>query len=521
MKLKSALIFLGLAIVSVGWFVILIPWNLMPDPDAIYHAVMANLIWNSGPVRQFPWLDLTSLGKHFADQHYLFHVLESPFVHYFGLLTGSRISSIVFATFCVLTVALVFKLLELKPFWFWTLVLFACQPFNSRLVQGKASPLAITLWFIGLAVASQTLVSEKKKQKFSFLILFIVSVLFTLSHGGWIMLPICLIAYFVGHALYCLAIDDVKPPYTKYASLFGWAVAGNLVGLILHPGRSQLMQLLWTQIVQIAIATPYQLHMGMEWAPASFVDAVGVFSLPGVVLLLCLLGFIFSAYSLNKKFVANSLAFGVVMAILFAMTLKSLRFAEYLQPVLVLWTAGLASLIDWKKLWQKLSMSPGRFGKHFLPIVVGICIAGVTLGSLSQAYANLHDAKIFKDTQYAIPMRAISKVAQPGDRVFHAQWDEFPTLWMHDTRLKYISGLDPTFLYVASGTLALDYADLAFNPEHFTNDQIYNIISQRMGAKFIMIDPVRWATFSARIASDSRYKKLAEGDEGIAYLIVR
>src|SRR3990167_10191765 len=70
---------------SLLWFLVQTPWGRFPDPDAFYHAPLANLMLDRGALHAFPWLDMTSLGSNFADHHYLYHLILGPAIAAFDL----------------------------------------------------------------------------------------------------------------------------------------------------------------------------------------------------------------------------------------------------------------------------------------------------------------------------------------------------------------------------------------------------------------------------------------------------
>ena len=87
-----------LAIFSIS-FVVLLVLQAAPvfaDPDSFYHAKMALLIRDQGVIHTFPWLDLTVLGQHYTDQHFLYHVLLIPFVTWFPPLVGLKLATVFF-----------------------------------------------------------------------------------------------------------------------------------------------------------------------------------------------------------------------------------------------------------------------------------------------------------------------------------------------------------------------------------------------------------------------------------------
>ena len=624
MKLKTLGIFVALTVGFAAWFAMLMPWDRLPDPDAFYHAKMSLLTWQSGTVKHFPWLDLTALGKNFADQHYLFHVLQSPFVVFWGLYNGSRISSLLFAIVALLAISFVFYKLRLKPFWAWPALLAITDPFSTRMILGKASPLAIAVFFVAIGCL---LLDDTDSKSIRFiksirlqprpnlknltnlinlknLLIFVCGLIFALLHGGWIMLIGGVAAILVGRILFDVALDNrgffASVRRARWSNLFA-VISGIAVGLALHPGRAELFQLLWIQVFKIGVLTPNNLAMGMEWNAADLGGGVGAFSIFGVILLLCVVGLLFarksslrvsakqsmdcrtssdSARNDNSDFVDCEvppcqrglggfpfirpiIILGPLVAALFALTIKSVRFAEYFQPILALWTAYLAQMVDWENIFEKLKLNAGgedrssnvearmsnvgitdngsritdhgsqqettppyyikrlikSFSDNLLPATVAICSVAIIFNHVWSSYTSLHFISRFMDDQFRTPMQAISAQAQPGDRVYHASWDEFPVLFAQDANLRYVSGLDPTFLYEASSTMALEYQDFAFKAASSTPDALWNFVHVKLDAKYLMIDDYRWQDLAGLIEKDARYQKLAEGEGGVAYKV--
>ena len=71
------------------------------DFDGYYHIKWSRLLWEglrAGHLPQFKWLPLTSLNSdHYADQHFLFHLLLIPFTWFGDLTAGAKISAVLFA----------------------------------------------------------------------------------------------------------------------------------------------------------------------------------------------------------------------------------------------------------------------------------------------------------------------------------------------------------------------------------------------------------------------------------------
>ncbi len=572
--MKTKLIFLALSIFFISWFSIITPSSRFPDPDAFYHITAAKLISEQGPLVDFPWLDLTTLGSHFADQHFLFHVLQIPFLKISDPLAASRISSIFFAALCLLGISFVFYKLKIKLWWLWPIFLTLTQPFTTRLIQGKASPLAILFWFVGVGTVLYILRSGVGREpcvrpvltptaelnnsnqstgdhkdtplrcvfaiRYPLFAISIVSFLFTLTHGGWILLPVSIILIILGDLIskkiikktisqHLLNKEDgrIYQITARYLSPFFASISGCLIGLLAHPNRSEIFSFLKVQLFDVAVATPRILRLGTEWNASNIENIISMFGVFGIIILLISLSHILTDNKTKKDVELE--AFGTrrmivillpLLVLLFAASIKNLRFTEYFQPILALITAYFSQTINWKDLFNKLKLQDTRYKilDTLVPFVIIFAMAMIIVQHIVSAYSATHYAKRFFANQYQIPMDAITEIAKPGDRVYNSMWDEFPILFFHNQNLRYISGLDPTFLYKSSSTLALDYQDLVFNSSS-TQEEAYSLIHDRLQSDFILIDNERWPHLADIIASDHRYTFLAEGDGGVAYKV--
>lgn len=123
------------------------------------------------------------------------------------------------------------------------------------------------------------------------------------------------------------------------------------------------------------------------------------------------------------------------------------------------------------------------------------------------------------DDVFREAMAPISAAAHPGDRVFHSDWDEFPMLFNIDDRLRYVSGLDPTFLYEASSSLSNAYRDVTWKTASATQAEAWSLIHDRLDAKFILVAKSDHAAVADLLETDPRYHRLAETDDAVSFSV--
>jgi hypothetical protein len=455
---RVSLVFL----LAAAWFAFFQPWGAFADPDAFYHAKIASLMLAQGPLQAFPWLDLTAFAQPFADHHFLFHAMLLPFVKIFGMFSGTQIAAIIFAAAFIAVFDAVLRRLAFQHAWLWTFLVATSASMIVRLSLAKASPIALIWFVLGLYA-----VAKRKR-----LLAFLIGVGFALSHGGWIILLVCQAMFAFGEMIFLRFVEarswrEALLPPSASAALC--TAAGTVVGTMLHPNFPENVQFLWVQVVQIGLGTPLdRVTLGGEWFPPSVRDvlvSVGPLLVASGFILFGLLFAIRKPLDLSRAKLAIALSFPV--AGLLALTFKSFRAIEYLVPALAMWLASLWTLadvslwrIEFRRAWEQTMRPLGKYGRRILSYLMVALIAEMFLHDARWAWKELHDNPQPFDGVTAA-MQPISREANPGDRVYHSGWDFFPPLFAADDRLRYIVGLDPTFLLASHPDLSDAYRDLS------------------------------------------------------------
>ncbi|MEO5927713.1 MAG: hypothetical protein ABIO72_03250 [Patescibacteria group bacterium] len=497
---------LGVFLLSLAVCAAFISWSAFPDPDSFYHAKASLLVWQHGPIHSFPWLDLTTLGTNYMDQHFLFHVFEAPFVGLLGLHLGARIVAILLAAICLTTIFLLLRWLKIRYAGAWMLLLMVSSPFMVRLLLAKASPIAITLFVLGLAAAW-------KRKPF---LVALIGFLFALTHGGWVYLIGSIFLMGVGDALYRWVMEEQWK--LSYIASSVAVCVGVAFGLLIHPNFPQDISLLWIQIVKIGLQTPFNhVILGSEWLPV----APG-WMLSGLALWLIALGggiaamFMARRDPFDREAARGTIVFAFPVAALLALTFKSRRSVEYLVPAIALWVPWIWNMVDLKKLRDVFKETLPKALYVRTPYILALVIGALAVKNIQNAYLTLHD-DVYPDAVYADAFSAISSRANIGDRVFHSDWDEFPMLWSLDDRLKYVVGLDPTFLYEASSTLSDAYRDVTWGQTTTTPAMVWSVVHDRLGARFVFIDKRDHTKLYNAVKEDERYELLRDTDQAATF----
>jgi hypothetical protein len=413
--------------------------GVFPDPDSFYHLKMAELIAARGPIRDFLWMPFTTLAKNFADQHFLYHVALIPFVKIFGGLRGMKIATAVFAAAAVAAVSFVLRRLGARSAPLFALALAVMNPFVFRVNLAKASAPGIILLVLGMYFAVKRLPVP----------LFIVAFIYVWTHGGW---PALL---GLGAVAIVIASWDKGPRATFRALCVPMAAlwGGIVAGLVVNPFFPNNLKFYWEQIVQIAVVN-YQakIGVGQEWYPYNPTDLIS-----GLSLLFMLMFVAIALWPFVKGKVRRpALAYSVGAFAFLLLTLRSRRHVEYFVPLAVMAAA----------LWIEpaLSAAAKNFWKKHLLVA-----AFLTLGLVSMfgafAVSDLRGDKKDLGNGYALDLYKgeaewLKANVPAGEVIVHADWDDFPPLFLEDDAHRYIMGLDPTFLYSADPVLYKKYVDL-------------------------------------------------------------
>lgn len=451
------------------------------DPDAFYHAKVSSLLWLHGPLHAFPWLDLTLVGQAYADLHFLFHAWVAPFTAVFGLMDGLRVASLCLVLLLGIVFAGSLYWLNLRFVWIWSAVLLLMPPLFVRFSLGKASALAVLWLLFGICAAL-------KRRPWA---IALAVGGFGLSHGAWVLLVLCVVYIGVMEAFFTGQL--FPSPLSFWArirgqmGLFAAAMGGGMVAIFFHPNFPENIRFTWVQLVTIGLGTPTaRVVMGKEWASP---DVAGMLSACAPVLLLVALACLVVLHTkphFSLERMVQILGVTSLLGVFVACAFLSVRSLEYVLPVAVLLLAFVFSGLDIGRFCQE-QRKLALFGFALFFLVIGFQNGRALHRLWQSAYA---------DTLYVSALHAIRAAgAKDGERVFHPFFDRFPLLFAQDDGLRYVTGLDPTFLLVTDPALS-DRIDLSIrHPERFASQDIAWML-QRTDSRFVFLAKVgpymRW-----------------------------
>jgi hypothetical protein len=422
--------------------------NAIIGIDGYYHIKMALLMREQGWKLLFPvhftWLPTTILNPaEFTDHHLLFHLLLVPFT--FGdLILGAKIAAVIFASASLLVMYQLMAENRVRAPLVWLVIaLGAAGPMLYRLSMTRRQSLTLLLLMLTL------LVSFRRKARWLLPIAFLFSWLFD---GFPLLLGVC------GAAFLGLWWERRRPDW----GLVIYPTVGVVLGNVIHPyfPNNILFSYLHMlpKVFQLLGLTQgdTEIQVGNEWYPYS---PDFMWESSWLALIMVPLGFIpiLLDVRLSKLRRVDGLviATGIIAVTFLVLYARSRRWVEA-EPAF----AALFCAVSWSRALPERVTVP--LAKLITPRRELVVSALAFLLVLPQLYMAINDARDDVSTtrdssRYRAATAWLIANTPEGSRVFHTDWDDFPELFFWDTHNTYLNGLDPTYMYLESGPLYLQW----------------------------------------------------------------
>ncbi len=486
-----------------GFFVIVLLMTILQfstqaiccgDWDGYYHIKWSSLLWENFKqgkwLPEFVWLPLTVLNaQDYADHHFLFHLLQIPFLWFFEPVMAAKIAAVFYGSLAIFSVYWLMFRYEVDYLLLWLAALLTCaSSFLFRINMAKAPPLTIIYTIIGIYLLFE--------RKYVWLLPLMFAFVWTYS-----LFPLLLFAAFFWTLI--VAWNERRFEWRPLA----YTVGGMLLGNLINPYFPQNLYLFWEHfITKVKVGSDFAVSVGGEWYPYSGQELLMNFP---IALAAMLVGYILFAPK-NGKLPEKSTFFLMFVTVLLVSQFRSKRFAEYFPPFAILFAA-----FSWKEFFAPM-FSPFRnnfrddiepfydadrkFAKwnvHDLGKQISLCLLGLILvvwlvynlrgiefagfketGLIATLQGNEANDKYKRATDWA------KENISEGERIFNCNWDDFPKLFFFDTKHAYVYGLDPNYLYTENPDLSKLIPDL-------TSGKIEDpapIIREKFGSRYIFTD---------------------------------
>lgn len=475
------------------------------DWDGYYHIRFSSLLWENFSslkwVPEFKWLPLTVLNSQdYADHHFLFHVLQIPFLWFFDDVTAAKISTITFGSLAIFSAYWLIYRYGGRSLLVWLIALLvAANPFLYRMNMAKAPPLTIIITVLGIHLLFQ--------RNYRWLLPLMFLFVWTYS-----LFPLLLIAAAIWTAI--LAWNEKKIDWRPVVFTF----AGMVLGNVINPYFPNNLKLFWEHFyTKFSVTGDFAVLVGSEWYPHTGQELLMLFP---IALLGMLIGYImFSPRS--GKLPEHSSFLLIFVTILLAAQFRSKRFAEYFPPFAIIFAAfSIKDFLAYRddginKLEANATTddSAGRSFRERIPAVaqwsIVVALSGLMLinivgldltrfagggwrsaplmkeilnikmkGLISGVMANEEDPRYRKAMSWAkdnIPK---------GERIFNTNWDDFPKLFFLNQEHSYVFGLDPNYLYSKNPGLYKLVIEIVSGK----TDDAAPLVKERLGANHIFVD---------------------------------
>ena len=225
------------------------------DWDGYYHIKWSSLLWENFSqgkwLPRFDWLPLTVLNPHdYNDHHFLFHLLQIPFLWFFEPVMAAKVAAVTFASLAIFSVYWLIYRYGIKYQLIWLLAIFTCaNMFFYRMNMAKAPPLTIIITVVGIYLLFE--------RKYKWLLPLMFAFVWTYS-----LFPLLLIA--AGIWTIIIAWNERRFEWQPLAYTFAGMVAGNII----NPYFPHNLTLFWEHaITKIKVGSDFAVAVGGEWYP--------------------------------------------------------------------------------------------------------------------------------------------------------------------------------------------------------------------------------------------------------------
>jgi len=482
------------------------------DYDGYYHIMWSRLLWEgfrSHHLRPtFIWLPLTTLNpRDYVDHHWLFHVLLIPFTWFRDLRPGAKAASTIFASLAVFSCFWLLVRYRIRFVFVWLVALLACSaPFLYRMNMTKAPPFAIIYLILGIYFLFQ-----KKYWP-----LVPLGFVFTLTYDMFVLL--------IGAAFIWVVVIGWTERRFEWRPLV-WVLLGTAAGSVINPYFPHNLHLFYEHLKIKLTLHDFSTKVGGEWYPYTAWEFLGN-SLVACIAMLA--GYIAFDPS-DRKSSHQPLFFLIFATGLMLMTARWRRIAEYWPPFAIIfaafslqpWIAGarsiftrlpadvLAELQPFLDAQEPPDIRDANQTKELLQVLAAAFVA-VLLGialflTLRVTIKDIADSD--PPNYYKAGMQWVRSNVPPGDIVFNTDWDDFPRMFFFDPTHRYVSGLDPTYLYDQNAGLSQLYDRITLGKENDPGP----LIRDRFGARYVFTDNSNdHAKFSAKAMESGWFEVVYE-----------
>lgn len=494
------------------------------DWDGYYHIRWSWLLWENFKhgkwLPEFTWLPLTVLdAKDYADHHFLFHLLQIPFLWFFDEVTAAKVAAVFYGSLAIFSVYWLMFRYRINHLLIWLGALLTCaNPFFYRMNMAKAPPLTIIFTVVGIY-----LLFERK-----YVWLAPLMFLFVWTYS---LFPLLFIAALIWAAI--IAWNERKFEWRPIAYTGGGMILGNII----NPYFPNNLKLFYEHFAEkFNVGSDFVVPVGGEWYPFSGQELLT--HLP-IALIAMLIGYILFAPKNGGKLPEKATFFLAFVTILLAAQFRSKRFAEYFPPFAILFAA-----FSWQAFQIPSISLPEDFQRDIEPYLdrkksekeetyqlmrkiaagaIGFVLFALVVFNIRGAnvewwFLNIKQEGVTDSIRNNEPNQKYQRAMgwavlniPEGERIFNCNWDDFPKLFFYDRKHSYVYGLDPNYLYTKNPELSKRISDITGGKV----DDPAPEIRDKFGARYIFSDAKECQDFIAKALESGWTETVYDDDEAI------
>ena len=496
------------------------------DWDGYYHIRWSQLLWENFSqgkwLPTFQWLPLTVLNPgDYNDHHFLFHLLQIPFLWFFEPVMAAKVAAVTFGTLAVFSVYWFLYRYNNDYMLVWLAAILTCaNMFYYRMNMAKAPPLTIIITILGIYLLFE--------RKYVWLLPLMFAFVWTYS-----LFPLLWIAAVIWTVI--IAWNERRLEWRPIA----YTTAGMILGNVINPYFPDNLVLFWEHAyTKIKIGSDFAVAVGGEWYPYTGLELLTHFP---IAMIAMLMGYILFMPR-NGKLPEKATFFLMFVSILLAAQFRSKRFAEYFPPFAILFAAfslqafrqplaaqlpehfkrDIEPFLDVKKQGEEqrrrataqlaaVTAVGVLLAVFFVLNTKGLHILGFDQEGLAETIAgNDADSRYRRAMAWATGVDADGRENIPaGERFFNCNWDDFPKLFFLDTKHTYVYGLDPNYLYSENPELYKLLKDITEGKV----DDAAPMIRERFGARYVFADAKENEDMIAKLLESGWVDVVYEDDE--------
>jgi hypothetical protein len=500
------------------------------DLDSYFHVRAAEQLAAHGVAKTFPQATQSTWRDAYSDKDFLFHVLSIPFVTGDDPFEGGKWCVIALQLLVLASFAFALRSFDLRFGALWLVLLAATSPYYvSRLSSLRPHVLGLAFVIVEIAL----LYRNRWKT------LFVVSGLHVLAHSSFVLLPILLVVRFVA------SWRSRAWPWRSAAAI----VVGMVVASLAHPYFPNNLTVAWDQLFGVASnvwfkdASVPREAFGSELGPMTWQSFLAQWpgwspAVAGALLVLATrmlgarsvhdphgdgddahgigargVGHVRDAHrapapgvrtwapALDARILPAPDAYlALVTVAMLAIASRSRRFVDvFVASALLLAAALWTRLAAGRSLGEllrtrALRTAPCALALGALAVFAVWRASGIREGFQRQAMGNV----------YASGVLALNQLADAEDVVYHNSWMDFALLYAFRPEGRYISGLDPIFLYQHSPELFAKNLELSRGVGR--GDAAVRVIADDFRGRWVFV------TMQPR---DQRFRQLLQRTKGV------